>query len=104
MKRPSVPFRGQPGCWPTGAEGLHPGKATSGALRKRSRTGTAWDVELGTVRELVNRSTEDQESKPNMKRGHGEGGKWQDLLMALQTSGVDRDKDSESHHCHSEEQ
>lgn len=85
MKRPSVTLRDQPACWPTGAKGLYPDKATSRAPIKSNscRSGIVWNVELETVKDLVKRNAEDLECKPNLRRVQGEGGEWQDPVTAL---------------------
>ena len=72
----------------TGAKGLYPSEATTRAPIKsnRSRSGIVidWNIELRTVRDIVKRNAEDLESKPNMRRGQGEGRKCWDPVMAPQ--------------------
>lgn len=67
-----------PVCWPTAAEDLGPGKASSSVPEKSEsrQPGIVQNVELGLVRNPVERTAEDldgvQRCEPKARRGQGE--------------------------------
>lgn len=94
----------------TGAEGLYPGETPSRVPVKSnsSRSEIVWNIELGTVRDLVKRNGEDLESIQrcitNEERTQRMGGKWQGWVISLQGSGWVGTRVVQSSHSDLEEQ